>query len=293
LKALFREPLVHFLALGALLFLFFQWKGGGSGPGSRHIAITPGLVEHLSSAFTKVWQRPPTEPELKGLIDEYVKEEMAVREAAALGLDRDDTVIRRRLRQKVEFLIEDAVEQAPATDAELQAWLDRNGSALRGEPQVALRQVYVRTGGAAGQAQAQTLLERLRAQAPGARTDELGDASMLPPELPLGPLSEVANTFGSGFAARVEALPAGQWSGPVESSYGWHLVLVVERTAAVKPALADVRPAVEREVQTERRRAQLQALYERLLKKYTVVIEMPRDQAADAAARPAPAGSGR
>ena len=118
LKSLLREPLVHFLALGALLFLFFQWKGGGSGPGSTRITITPGLVEHLASGFAKAWQRPPDGPELKGLIDDYVKEEIATREAVAMGLDRDDTIVRRRLRQKLEFLIEDAGDLAPPTDAE-------------------------------------------------------------------------------------------------------------------------------------------------------------------------------
>ena len=115
---------------------------GRLGPGSTRITITPGVVEHLAAGFAKTWQRPPTQPELKGLIDDYVKEEIATREAVAMGLDRDDTIIRRRLRQKLEFLIEDASEQAPPTDAELQAWLDKNPQAVRLESHVALRQVY-------------------------------------------------------------------------------------------------------------------------------------------------------
>ena len=108
MKALLREPLVHFLLLGGLLFLFFEWRGSG-GPTSSRIVITPGLVEHLASGFGRTWQRPPTDAELKGLIDDYVKEEIATREAVGMGLDRDDTIIRRRLRQKLEFLVEDAV----------------------------------------------------------------------------------------------------------------------------------------------------------------------------------------
>jgi hypothetical protein len=104
MKAVLREPLVHFLSLGALLFLYFEWNGGASGAGSKRIVITPGLVEHLATGFARTWQRPPTNEELKGLIDEYVKEEIATREAVAMGLDRDDTIIRRRLRQKPEFL---------------------------------------------------------------------------------------------------------------------------------------------------------------------------------------------
>jgi parvulin-like peptidyl-prolyl isomerase len=286
-KKLFREPLVHFLALGGLLFVYFEWKGG-SGPGSTRIAITPGLVEHLASGFGRTWQRPPTDAELKGLVDEYVKEEIATREATAMGLDRDDTIIRRRLRQKLEFLVEDAVDQAPPTDAELQAWLDRHEDAFHAEPRVALRQVFVSAErhGASAPADARRLLARLRTAGPQARIDALGDPSMLPAELPLGPLSEVARSFGSDFAAEIGALAPGEWQGPLESPYGLHVVLVSERVAAVRPILADVRPLVERELQAERRKAQLQALYDRLLQKYTVSIEMPKEAGKKQAAAP-------
>ena len=212
-----------------------------------------------------------------------------------MGLDRDDTIIRRRLRQKMEFLVEDAGDQVPPTDAELQGWLEKHAAAFRAEPQVALRQVYVSTEarGASARAEAERLLKHLRARGPEAKTDGLGDASLLPGELPLGPLSEVSRAFGSEFAARVEAIAPGQWSGPVESPYGLHLVLVLERTAAAQPALADVRPLVEREFLAERRRAQLQALYERLLQKYTVAIEMPKEPAKKQAAGQTPEGAGR
>ena len=290
IRNLLREPLVHFLVLGGLLFAFFSWKGGGGGPGSTRITITPGLVEHLASGFARTWQRPPTEAELKGLIDEQIKEEIATREAVAMGLDRDDAIIRRRLRQKLEFLVEDAVDQAVPTDAELQAWLDRHADAVRPEPRVALRQVFVsaeRRGAAAADEEARQLLARLRAAGPGAPTAPPGDASLLPAELPPGPLSDVERAFGADFARRVDALEPGRWSGPVPSPYGLHLVLVTERRVPPPPTLADVRPLVEREFLAE----QLHALYERLLKKYTVAIEMPGEPPpATAAAGP---GGGR
>ena len=115
-----REPLVHFVVLGAILFALAQWRGGGAG--ANAIVITPGQVDAMVATFTRTWQRPPTDEELKGLIDDSVREELAVREAVALGLDRDDTVIRRRLRQKVEFIVEGEVDATPVTDAELQAY---------------------------------------------------------------------------------------------------------------------------------------------------------------------------
>src|SRR5262245_57320238 len=193
MKAALREPLLHFLALGALLFLYFEWRGGGSGPGGTRIVITEGIVRSLSSGFVRTWMRPPTPDELKGLVDEYVKEEIATREAAAMGLDRDDTVIRRRLRQKLEFLAEDAEEQAPPSNAELERWLAAHPEAFPAEERVALRQVFVSGAkrGASTADEARRLLERLRAAGSGTQGRALGDSSLLPPELPLTPLSDV------------------------------------------------------------------------------------------------------
>ena len=278
LKPFLREPLVHFLLLGGLLFLWFQWRGGSGGPGSTRIVVTPGQVEHLASGFARTWQRPPTELELKGLIDDYVKEELATREAAAMGLDRDDTIIRRRLRQKLEFLIEDTVEQAPPTDAMIQAWATAHPDSVESEPQVSFRQVYVSTDRrrASAGADAEKLLVRLRAAGPEVAIDRVGDSSMLPSEQPLGPLRDVSRIFGEDFAKRLIGIEPGQWTGPVESSYGLHLVLVRKRVAAATPDIATIRPMVEREVLAERRKKSLNGLYERLLGKYTVTIEMPK-----------------
>ena len=285
LKRLLREPLVHFLLLGGLLFLYFEWRGSG-GPTSSRIVITPGLVEHLASGFGRTWQRPPTDAELKGLIDDYVKEEIATREAVGMGLDRDDTIIRRRLRQKLEFLVEDAASSSPPTDAELEAWLQKHPQSFRAEPQLAFRQVYVspeRRGASAGK-DAEKLLARLRAKGKDATTDGLGDASMLPSEQPLVPLREVARSFGDDFAQELMKIEPGQWTGPVESPYGLHLVLVQERVAGAAPELAEIRPVVEREVLAERRKRNLDTLYERLLEKYTVTIEKPKATPPPAAA---------
>ena len=276
-KRILHEPLVLFLLLGGLMFLVFQWQGGSGGPGSNRIVITRGLIDHLASGFAATWQRPPSETELKGLIDEYVKEEIAAREAIAMGLDRDDTIIRRRLRQKLEFLMVDESGSTPATDAELNAWLDRHADSFRVDPRVAFRQVYVRPDrhGTAARADAEKLLAKLRAAGPDAAIEQMGDASMLPAEQPLETARDVARTFGEEFTRDILAAPPGQWTGPIESPYGLHLVLVRERVAGAKPALAEIRPAIEREVQAERRTAQMQALYDRLLAKYAITIDKP------------------
>jgi hypothetical protein len=275
LKHLLREPLVHFLLLGVLLFAWFQWQGGSGGAGSNRIVITRGLTEHLATSFIGTWGRPPTQPELKGLIDDYVMEEIATREGAGMGLDRDDTIIRRRLRQKLEFLLVEEAGSAPPTDADLQAWLDRHPDTFRVDPRVAFRQVYLSPihRGTSLKADAEKLLVKLRAAGPEGAIERLGDATMLPAEQPLQPLREVARTFGEDFAQDLLKIEAAQWTGPVESPFGLHLVLVRERVAGVAPSLAEIRPFVEREVLAEQRKTDLRSLYDRLLAKYTVEIE--------------------
>ena len=285
LKSLLREPLLHFLLIGAALFLYFHWSGGGAGSTGSRIVITSGQIDHLTAGFAKTWQRPPTDVELKGLLDEWVREEIATREAMAAGLDRDDTIIRRRLRQKLEFVVEDAAAQTPPSEQELQAWLTAHADDFRIEPQVAFRQVYVsrQKRGAAAEADARAILARLSAAGADAPIDGVGDTIMLPQEVELVPRREIARAFGPGFAENIEALTPGKWAGPLESGFGLHLVLVRERVEGALPELGKVRPAVEREFMADRRKRQLAATYERLLDKYTVVIEGPAGAKAGAA----------
>jgi hypothetical protein len=276
MRSWLREPMLHFLLIGAALLLLFEWIGADGGPGSSRITVTAGQVEQLVAGFTRTWQRPPDEAELKGLIDEYVREEIAYREAIGLGLDRDDTVIRRRLRQKVEFLAEDAASAEPPSDQELQAWFDRHAGQFRIEPRVSFRQVYLDPARSPDhEGRVADLLRRLGEAGPDADISGLGDALMLEPEYPLMPQEEVGRLMGPEFAARVIALEPGIWTGPVASGYGDHLVLVTERVAGQVPALEQVRPFVEREVLADRRKRELARVYEELLQRYSVTVEMP------------------
>jgi len=275
-RNLLREPLLHFLVIGAAMFLFFHASGGGSaGPGSTRIVVTPGQIAHLEAGFTRTWSRAPSEDEVKTLLDEWVREEIAVREAMGAGLDRDDTVVRRRLRQKLEFLVEDAAEAQPPTDDVLKAWLDQHAEQFRAEPRIALRQVLLKheKRGASVEADAAALLERLKAAGGGARIDDAGDATMLPGELQLTPLRDVERVFGGAFVKQLETIEPGQWAGPVRSGYGLHLVFIRERIEGSMPGFDALRPVALREVLAERRRQQIAEMYDQLLKKYTVVVE--------------------
>lgn len=269
-----REPLIHFLAIGATLFGVYSWLAPGR-PDSNRIVITPGHVDALIATYTRTWQHPPSDAELRAQLDDFVREEIAMREATAIGLDRRDTVVRRRLRQKLEALVVDiTVDTSEATDAVLQAWLDDHADKFRREPRVAFRQVYLSPRrGAALADDAGALREQLAGAGPDANIERLGDALMLPGDVALSSASDVARLFGKEFAQEVLALAPGKWHGPVHSSYGLHVVFVRERVDGGQPMLAEVRPQVERLFAAERRRQKLDEMYGTLLEKYQVVIE--------------------
>ena len=269
-----REPLVQFLAIGALLFAAFHWWDV-RGSGSNRIVITPGQVDTLVAGFARTWHRPPSEKELKALTNELLREEVATREAMALGLDRDDTVVRRRLRQKLEFLAEDTIDATPPTDAELEAWLAAHPDLFRQDPRLTFRQVYLSPDRRKGtvEADARKLREELSRAGPNAAIDSMGDSLMLEDEMRRATRSDVARVFGEEFADEILKIEPGRWAGPVRSGYGLHIVLVREREGGRLPALAEVRPQVEREFTADRRRRQIDAMYARLLARYRVVIE--------------------
>jgi parvulin-like peptidyl-prolyl cis-trans isomerase-like protein len=260
------------------LFFVSSWRGGG-GPGSNRIVITPGQIDSIVAGFVRTWQRPPTEQELKALLDEHVREEIATREAMATGLDRDDTIIRRRLRQKLEFLAEDTVDATVPTEAELQAWLDAHPELFRREVRLALRQIFLSPDkrGASLAVDARVLREQLSSSDADMDIEALGDSLMLPHDVGLSSSSELARLFGEEFVDEVIKVELGRWAGPIRSGYGLHIVFVREREAGRVPALAEVRPQVEREFTADRRQRQLQAMYARLLDRYQVVIEKRSD----------------
>lgn len=272
-----REPLLHFLVLALLVFAAYGLVPRRE-PATATIDVTQAKIAQLAGLFAKTWQRPPTAPELKGLIDDYVKEEIYVREALRLGLDTDDAVIRNRLRLKMEFVSDADAEATPPTGAQLQAYLDAHPEAFRRPPEVAFEQVYINPDKHIpdAAAAAAALLEPLRKDAGYAAT--AGDTSLLPASLPLTDQQGIAQVFGDDFAAAVLRLAPGQWEGPVPSAVGLHLVKVTQYLPGSQPALADIRPAVEREWMNDHRKAVAQRRLDDLLAHYTVTVEpLPAD----------------
>jgi hypothetical protein len=276
MRRLLKEPLVHFLALGAVLFVIGIVRGEGSGLGTNRIAITPGAIERLVEGFGKTWQRPPTEAEFQGLVEDYLKEEVLYREALEMGLDRDDQIIRRRMRQKLEFLTSDVVESFEPTDEELQAHLDANVALYRQEATVSFLQAYIaeRTDPEQDGARAMALLEELRRN-PNIDPEQMGDPFMYPAAHGNMREQAVLGLFGEEFTAQIAELPIGEWSGPVTSAFGLHIVRVDMRDPGRTSELAEVRDAVRRDLVSQRTREADQSYFDGLLAQYTVTVEWP------------------
>ena len=280
MSRLLKEPLLHFLVIGVLLFTAYRVLNPPAEDAPDEIVVSAGKVHHLVATFGRTWQRPPTPEELKGLVDGYIREEMLAREAVKLGLDRDDTIIRRRLGQKMDFLIDDVGAAARPTTAQLEEFLSENPDAFRQAPLYSLRQVFLSPDkrGDALEGDADQILGELRSAGKEALTASLGDQTMLPEAFDEVTDAQIDSTLGQGFAELLDALPVGEWSGPVQSAFGLHLVFLSKRQAGAIPLLENVRDEVEREW-THRQRSEIRAkALESMLSNYHVTIEWPESE---------------
>jgi hypothetical protein len=282
LRRAIREPLVHFLLLGGLLFCAYRAVDGSRGSAPHTILVTQGQIEALATGFARTWQRPPTESELKGLVDDHIRQEVYAREARAFGLDRDDVVINRRLRQKLEFVTDDVAGQEEPTDAQLREYFRTHADAFKTEPRITFNHVFLsrEKHGETLMRDARAVQARLAHAGASADPTGYGDATLLEPRVERAPISQVVAQFGQAFAARLGELGTGEWNGPVESEYGVHLVLVREWIPGDAPAFEDVKSAVAREWTNARREQAKDAFYRELLQRYSVTIEARR-QATD------------
>ena len=278
MSKLLREPLLHFLLIGAALFVVFGLVNDRSpGDADTRIAVSAGRIEQLANIFVKTWQRPPTAEELKALIDDFVLEEIYYRQAVAIGIDRDDTVIRRRLRQKFEFLTDDMATESIPTDADLAAYLAANPETFIRDTTYTFEQVYISPGRSDVELD-QQIAAKLAALRAGHSAP--GDSGLLPTYFEAAPARIVDSSFGSGFSEILDALPLDDWQGPIESGLGLHLIRLESRTEGTVPELASIRSIVEREWTNEKRLETRRMINEQLLMDYNVVIEWPAGQTA-------------
>ena len=266
-----REPLVHFLLIGLGLFLLYG-RVATEGSDSRTIEITGARVDEMARQFQAVWSRPPTVSEMQGLIDTYIHDEVLYREGLAMGLDADDPVIKRRVRQKVDVISEEIGNQQAPTDAELNDYLANNSDDFRRAPILSFEQVFF-SGDAPADVVERQSREALARLNEGAAPASVGQATMLPATVTLMPADLVARDFGEEFTKRLESLPLNVWHGPIASGMGAHLVRITGRKPSELPPLAAIRPQVQREWENQRRERNRAEAYQAMLKNYRVVID--------------------
>jgi hypothetical protein len=250
-------------------------RGGGQ------IVVSEAQVRNLAQNFRRSWNRLPTREELDGLVESHVREEVMVREAMALGLDRDDAIIRRRLQQKVEFVSEQAAALAEPSDEDLRRYLAEHPQSFRVESRASLRQVFLdpRKHSALA-ADARRLLAELNGPGGEAAASRRGDSlKLLDARYEDASESELARLFGQEFVDSLFKQPVGEWVGPVASGFGVHLVRVDAAQRGGMPPFDTVRPLVLREWSHARRQELLRAYYAQLKSKYAVQVRMPGAEA--------------
>jgi hypothetical protein len=252
---------------GAGLFLLFNTVSDSQTGANEEIVITSGQIEHFVSLFVKTRQRAPSDLELHGLIDNFILEEVLYREALAIGLDRDDTIVRRRMRQKIEFLLDDFTMVEP-TDADLQQLLDNEPDRFRRDARISFNQVSL--GGESHDAATSTLA---RLQTGVSDPSVLSVSYLIPYRFDDASEAEIGARFGDAFTAALFDVETREWTGPIESAFGLHLVQIENIVARLIPALGDIRAEVEREWLLDFRAAAQQQIIDQMKAKYTVVVE--------------------
>ncbi len=275
MKRLLREPLLHFALLGAALFVLNAWRESMRPAGdeaSARIEVTSDVIERLRSGYERQFNHTPDEDVLRGLVTAHIREEVLCRAALALGLDRDDTIVRRRLAQKMEFLTEDLAGASEPREGVLETFFAANAARYARPARLSFRHVYFSTERRGPGAEA-AAAEALPALMKGADDEALGDPFLHGFDFAGRAPEEIAALFGPEFAAHLARQPAGGWFGPVASSYGIHLVHLEAREEPASVRLDEVRAEVLRDFHDERRRAANREIFEGLRERYDITID--------------------
>ncbi len=273
----FREPLVHFIVIGAALFVLYGLMGQKNAEEQeRAITITAGEIGWLTDSWQKRWNRPPTAEEREGLIKQYLREMILYREALAMGLDRDDTIIRRRLAQKLEFLTQDLISPKPPSKEELRTYFEAHIDKYQQPDLITITHVFIDPDKRGDQTlvDAEDIKEKLQAlKQPPQDAQAFGDSFMLQSYYPERSEAELAKLFGSGFARPVFELAPQEWHGPVLSGYGTHLVYVHDRREAEPPRFTEVEEQVRKDWENDKREQLNEQYIASLMGRYDVTIE--------------------
>jgi hypothetical protein len=268
-RRIIREPLLHFAVLGAAMFVGYALFRPTSSDSSA-IVVSSDRIGAIVAQFRAMWQRPPSRGELNALVESFVRDEVFYREGMALGLDRDDLIVRNRVKQKIEVLSEEAMAIEPS-EADLQKYLGDHRDVFAIAAATSFDQVYFRSE-RDGQPLEGDVQQALTALNAGANAINYGERTLLPPRMDRALPGDIAGVFGDAFAKAIGEIAPGRWSGPIRSSFGLHLVRVTSKDTPVVPGLAQVHDLVLREWTHARMVDAREQLYRSLRKRYTVSI---------------------
>jgi peptidyl-prolyl cis-trans isomerase C len=291
LRAGLGEPLVQFVLIGTALFLGYQilYQGRDPGTASTRIELTDDDLRQMSVAWLAQGRSAPTPEEMRSLVDMRVREEILYREALALGLDKGDTIVKRRLAQKMEFLFEDVSALHEPTKDELRAWFETNADRFARPPRASFRHLYFSPDrrGARAREDAARVLDTLRGKPASApQGAALADRFMFQDYYGDRSFEEMAKLFGPRFAQALLQQPPGAWRGPIESGYGWHLVWVDSLTPSRVPAFEEVEAEAKTEWMANQRDETRRRAYEAMRSRYEVVLPAPTRLNASAGGAP-------
>ena len=276
-QRLLPEPLLHFLFLGGLIFVLYTAVSDPVPAPTNTIVIGPERIEQLSKSYEAVWRHPPSADELNGIIDDAIREDVYYREALALGLDTNDAIVRRRLRQKMEFLSDSGAQLLEPTAGELEAYLLANEATFRRSPHLAFEQIFL--GQDPLPERVEELLTELQSDSV-AEPFSLASSSLLPTQLGLSSPEKVNGVFGENFFGQLLELPRGMWAGPVTSAYGVHLARIGERVEASQPTLSEIREIVVRDWKASKAQEIRELHYAKLRGHYVVEIRYAENEGA-------------
>lgn len=262
-----KEPLLHFLILGLLLFALFAWVNRGAMYAPSDIVVDDDLLQSIKTKYQTAWQRELTGEELRGLVKNWVQEEILFREGVAMGLDQDDEVVRQRVIQKMEFITEDTTDTTP-DEAELQAWLDANPEDYTTSPVYSFKHIYIEL--LPDQEELRQLLNEMYQKLLSG--DEIdSDPSLLPAAMQDVDEGEIVRIFGREFASAIANLELHTWSQPVRSGFGYHFVYLESRQAGRLAHLAEVRQWVAMDYLEEQKKKRKEAMFEALSDRYNII----------------------
>ena len=292
MRRLLREPLLHFLILGALLFAVYAYteRGRSGVEPSRQIQLSLDDLAQLALLFQSQWKRDPTPDEFSRMVENKVQEEVLYREGLAMGLDKDDTIVKRRMAQKMQFLAEDVAGSHPPTTAELKTWYEKNSDKFAQPSRVSFRHLYFSPDrrGARAREDAGNALAKLAGQPEDSKlAASLADAFMFQDYYRDRAPEFLGKEFGPQFALAIAKLAPGSWQGPIESGFGWHLVFVDTLIPGRVPAFEEIEPDVKTAWLAEQKALAWEKAYKDMRAKYVVLLPAPPDkQMASTAAPP-------